>query len=237
MRFDRACTRTRVGIWTNAIFSQTDYAGRNVARGNRVNHVLDASVPAALDALVRSIYRGLRSMGWDYFKLDPLRRLRYEGYNIYESYFAGKGVDPDHIELSDAEAWRSSMVTSLTGSLFMLTDKPERYRTPFIEPARRAAPVLATVPAQLYDVDPSRSSQLAQVDSQVRSTEPISHQVRLCLCAQNDAGMADQAKAQDLPGGLYGKKYNDSRFPWRGGDVSGNDGQPDVLSRSGGLQI
>jgi hypothetical protein len=26
--------------------------------------------------------------------------------------------DPDHIELSDREAWRSTMVTSLTGSLF-----------------------------------------------------------------------------------------------------------------------
>ena len=50
--------------------------------------------------------------------------------------------DPDHIELSEKEAWRSTMVTSLTGSLFLLTDKPERYRTAFVEPARRAAPVL-----------------------------------------------------------------------------------------------
>ncbi len=53
--------------------------------------------------------------------------------------------DPDHIELSEQEAWRSTMVTSLTGSLFLLTDKPERYRTAFVEPARRAAPVLVTV--------------------------------------------------------------------------------------------
>jgi hypothetical protein len=33
-------------------------------------------------------------MGWDYFKLDSLRHLRYEGYNAYREYFAKKGVDP-----------------------------------------------------------------------------------------------------------------------------------------------
>jgi hypothetical protein len=32
--------------------------------------------------------------------------------------------DPDHVELSEAEAWRSTMVTSLTGSDALLTDKP-----------------------------------------------------------------------------------------------------------------
>ncbi len=236
------------GIWTNATFSQTDYAAQhkdwfvldaagNVARGNWIDHPIDASVPAALDALVRPIYRALRGMGWDYFKLDALRHLRYEGYNTFRDYFVTKGIDPgdalrryvaaaraemgterfllacwgvrpeliglvdgcrigtdgfsyaglaqynsfnnvvwrndpDHIELSETEAWRSTMVTSLTGSLFMLTDKPERYQTPFVDPARRAAPVLVTMPAQLYDVDPSRSSQLGQVDSQVSGRDP-----------------------------------------------------------------
>ena len=80
--------------------------------------------------------------------------------------------DPDHIELSETEAWRSTMVTSLTGSVFLLTDKPERYRTTFVEPARRAAPVLVTVPGQLYDVDPSRSSQLGRVDAEVSGRDP-----------------------------------------------------------------
>lgn len=48
------------GIWTNATFSQTDYAEQHkdwfvldaagdVARGNWINHPVDASVPAALD--------------------------------------------------------------------------------------------------------------------------------------------------------------------------------------------
>jgi hypothetical protein len=236
------------GLWTNATFSQTEYATQhkdwfvldaegNVARGNWINHIVDSSVPAALDTLVRPIYRTLRGTGWEYYKLDALRHLRYEGYNTYRDYFTGKGVDPatalrryvaaareeigadrfllacwgvrpeliglvdgcrigtdgfsyaglaqynsfnnvvwrndpDHIELSETEAWRSTMVTSLTGSLFMLTDKPERYRTPFVDPARRAAPVLVTLPGQLYDVDPSRSSQLAQVESQVSGRDP-----------------------------------------------------------------
>ncbi|MFC1493027.1 alpha-galactosidase [candidate division KSB1 bacterium] len=75
--------------------------------------------------------------------------------------------DPDHIELSRAEAYRSCMVTSLTGSLFMLTDKPEVYKTDIVEPAKRAVPVLFTLPGQVYDVDPSRSMNLDMVDSEV----------------------------------------------------------------------
>ncbi|HEY3383145.1 MAG TPA: alpha-galactosidase [Vicinamibacterales bacterium] len=236
------------GIWTNATFSQTDYANQHkdwfvrnaaggVARGNWIDHPVDASVPGALDALVRPIYKGLRGMGWEYFKLDALRHLRYEGYNSYRGHFEKKDLqpgdvlrqyvaavreevgrdhfllacwgvrpelvglvdgcrigtdgfsyaglaqynsfnnvvwrnDPDHIELSATDAWRSTMVTSLTGSLFLLTDKPERYRTAFVEPARRAAPVLVTSPGQLYDVDPSRSSELARVDGEVSGRDP-----------------------------------------------------------------
>jgi len=64
------------------------------------------------------------------------------------------------------------MVTSLTGSLFLLIDKPERYRTPFADPAQRAAPVLVTMPAQLYDVDPLRPALLARVDSEVSGRDP-----------------------------------------------------------------
>jgi hypothetical protein len=236
------------GIWTNAAFSQTAFAEQHkdwfvldraggVAKGNWIDHPLDASVRAALDAIVRPTFRGLKSAGWEYFKLDALRHLRYEGYNTFRDYFDRKRVepaealrryvsaareeigndtfllacwgvrpeltglvdgcrigtdgfsyaglaqynsfnnvvwrnDPDHIELSEAEAWRSTMVTSLTGSLFLLTDKPERYRTPIVEPAKRAAPVLVTVPGQLYDVDASRSSEIARVDAEVSGRDP-----------------------------------------------------------------
>jgi hypothetical protein len=75
--------------------------------------------------------------------------------------------DPDHIELSAREAYRSCMVTSMTGSLFMLTDKPERYTTEWVEPARRSIPVPFTLPGQLYDVDPSRSMNLNRVGSEM----------------------------------------------------------------------
>jgi len=236
------------GIWTNATFSQTDIAEQHkswfvldpqggLARGNWIDHIVDGSNPEALDQLVRPIYRELQRSGWEYFKLDALRHLRYEGYNSYGGHFAKKGAslveafrsyvrsvrdeigrdrfmlacwgirpeligivdgcrlgtdgfsfaglaqfnsfnnvvwrnDPDHIELSEREAWRSTMVTSLTGSLFMLTDKPERYRTEFADPARRTAPVLMTLPGQLYDVDPSRSANLWRADVEVSGRDP-----------------------------------------------------------------
>jgi alpha-galactosidase len=81
--------------------------------------------------------------------------------------------DPDHIVLSRQEAYRSCTATSLTGSLFMLTDKPEVYLTsPLVEAARRCIPVLFTSPGQVYDVDPSRSSRLQQSDIELSGSGP-----------------------------------------------------------------
>lgn len=205
-------------------------------RGNWIGWVLDASVPEALDAMVRPLYRGLREQGWEYFKLDALRHLRYEGYNANRGYFEKKktslvgayrryvevvrdtigresfllgcwGIrpelaglidacrigddgfayaglsqynsfnnivwrnDPDHIELSK-DGWRSTLVTTLTGSLLLLTDKPAVYRTAAVEPAKRTSPVLFTVPGQIYDVDPSRSQLLDRADAEVSGSGP-----------------------------------------------------------------
>jgi hypothetical protein len=238
------------GIWTNTCFAQTEFAqthkdwfvldGEGMpAKGNWVRHILDATVPAALEAVVKPIYRGLREDGFEYFKVDGLRHLRYEGYNTFSDHFRRKRVDvtsayrryvqairdvigreyfllgcwgvrpelvgiidgcrlgtdgfsfaglsqfnsfnnivwrndPDHIELSEAEAYRSTAVTSLTGSLMLLTDKPEVYRTPLVEPAKRAAPVLITLPGQVFDVDPSRSQNIWRVDAEVSGKEPKS---------------------------------------------------------------
>ncbi len=96
----------------------------------------------------------------------------YAGLSQYNSY---NNVvwrnDPDHIEL-DADGYRSTLVTTLTGSLMMLTDKPAVYRTAAIEPAKRTAPVLFTRPGQIFDVDPSRSDQIARVDSEVSGSGP-----------------------------------------------------------------
>ena len=231
------------GIWTNTCFRQQDYVESNKKffvqdeEGNVpyepwVGYSVDGSVKKALDKLVRPIYSGFREMGWEYYKVDALRHLRYEGYNRHFWHFDKKNIslseayrnyvkaireeigrdyfmmgcwgirpeligiidgcriggdgysfaglsqynsfnnivwrnDPDHIELSATEAYRSSMATSLTGSLFMLTDKPEVYKTDLVEPALRSSPVLFTLPGQLYELDPSRIVSLALVDKQI----------------------------------------------------------------------
>ncbi len=235
------------GIWTNTAFKQADYAAEHEdwfvtdakgepARGNWVEFSLDASNGEAVDAVVRPVYRGLRAMGWDYYKVDALRHLRYEGYNAHADHFrrtkkdlvaAYRGYveaireeigrdhfilgcwgirpeliglidgcrigtdgfsyagmaqfnswnnvvwrnDPDHIEL-DEDRFKSTLVTTLTGSILLLTDKPELYRTDAIEPARRAAPVPWTVPGQIFDVDPSRSAELGRADTEVSGSGP-----------------------------------------------------------------
>lgn len=231
------------GIWTNTSVQQdsmalmhSDFFVRDEAgkpyKSRWIGYAIDGSNPAAIDRLIRPVYKGLRSMGWRYYKVDALRHLRYEGYNSHRSYFTRRSIDPvdafrnvakairseigpdnfmlgcwgirpelvgiidgcriggdgfslasmaqfnslnnilwrndpDHIELSDAEAYRSCMVTSLTGSLFMLTDKPERYKSEWVEAARRSIPVLHTLPGQLYDVDPGRSMYLDRLGSEM----------------------------------------------------------------------
>jgi hypothetical protein len=233
----------RPGIWTNVSVQQeslalahpyfflTDDAGRPI-RSRWIGYSVDGNNPQALYELVRPLYRELHAMGWEYFKVDALRHLRYEGYNSHRSYFTSRKTDlveafrnlvsairaeigpdrfllgcwgirpelvgiidgcrlggdgfslasltqfnsfnnvvwrndPDHIELSDADAYRACMVTSLTGSLFMLTDRPERYQTEWVEAAKRSMPVLFTLPGQLFDLDPSRSSHLDRVGSEM----------------------------------------------------------------------
>ncbi len=82
-------------------------------------------------------------------------------------------IDPDHIELTPKEAWRSCTATSITGSVYMLTDKAELYRnSPLIEAARRTLPVLTTRPAQVYDVDPSVSAHIAMAATELSGSGP-----------------------------------------------------------------
>jgi hypothetical protein len=63
---DQPRTQVRVIPETDAKEWFVRDAAGNVASGNWINHPLDASVPAALDTLVRPIYRELRMMGWAY---------------------------------------------------------------------------------------------------------------------------------------------------------------------------
>lgn len=236
------------GIWTNVSFADSaafnnkslfvQDAGGRPAYGNWVNYIMDGSNPQAISKLITPVYKGLKEAGWQYFKLDALRHLKYEGYNSHTGYFAAKhhdrdkafrnvakevrnqigkdnyllacwgirpelvGImdgcrigndgysyaglaqfnsfnnivwrnDPDHIELSVKEAYRSCTATSLTGSAFMLTDKPALYESsPLIEAAKRTIPVLYTEPAQVYDVDPSRSALIQQADVEMSGSGP-----------------------------------------------------------------
>jgi alpha-galactosidase len=98
------------------------------------------------------------------------------GYGGFSQFNSFNNVvwrnDPDHIEISRADGYRSATITSLTGSLLMLTDRPEVYRSDRVEAARRTAPVLFTVPGQAYDLDPTRSSRLAMVEHEVSGSGP-----------------------------------------------------------------
>jgi hypothetical protein len=237
------------GIWTNVAFADSAAAyqhkdlfiktGNNqIALGNWVGYVMNGANKATLDQLIKPIYAEFNKEGWQYFKLDALRHLKYEGYNTFSKDLIREGInkneayrnvvtavrkqigknkflmacwgirpelvglvdgcrigndgysyaglaqfnsynniiwrnDPDHIVLSAKEAYRSCIATSLTGSLFMLTDQPELYeKSNLIDAAIRSIPVLITSPGQVYDVDPSRSSLIAQVETEMSGSGP-----------------------------------------------------------------
>jgi alpha-galactosidase len=98
------------------------------------------------------------------------------GYGSFAQYNSFNNVvwrnDPDHIEIHQPDGYKAATLTTLTGSVLMLTDQPEVYRTERAEAARRTAPVLFTRPGQLYDVDPSRSSLLAEAGTQLSGSGP-----------------------------------------------------------------
>jgi len=236
------------GIWNNVSFQDRDsaFAHKELfvlnekgapAKGQWIGYSLDGSNPKAINKIIRPVFKGFKAMRWQYFKVDALRHLRYEGYNSNSEYFERKKVDritayrnvvkaireevgknnfllgcwgirpeliglinacrigddgyswqemaqynsfnnvvwrndPDHIQLVSKDAYRDCMVASLTGSLIMLTDKPEEYDTGNIEPAITTVPVLFTRPGQLYDVDPSRSMYLNRVNTEMSGSGP-----------------------------------------------------------------
>ena len=98
------------------------------------------------------------------------------GYGGFAEYNSFNNVvwrnDPDHIQLAAPDAYRAATLASLTGSLLMLTDRPEVYRTPRVDIAKRTAPVLFTRPEQIYDVDPSRSQLIGRAATEVSGSGP-----------------------------------------------------------------
>lgn len=98
------------------------------------------------------------------------------GYGAFAQYNSFNNVvwrnDPDHIELRQPDRYRATTLTSVTGSVMMITDPPEVYRTPQVEAAQRTAPVLFTRPGQVYEVDPSRSLALREAGATVSGSGP-----------------------------------------------------------------
>jgi len=231
------------GIWTNVAIHDSAYASEHkkwfltessgeLSKGRWVDYIMDGTNQETLDSMISPIYKNYKETGWEYFKLDALRHLLFEGYNSHSAFFRDKksdreaafrsvvarvredisadnfllscwGVlpavvgladgcrigtdgygytaltqynsynnvvwrnDPDHIELTPKDAYRSSMVTSLTGSVFMITDKPEVYHTKIIEAAQKSLPVLFTMPGQVFDLDPSHSMMIDRTLSEM----------------------------------------------------------------------
>lgn len=237
------------GVWIAAAYhdkpvpEQEDWFIRNSEgrphSGAWVGHIVDATIPAAADALVSPIYRGIRDANYGYVKIDTLRHRLYDGINhcledieargvtpdeLFRSYLeaaraelgqdtfllacwgvlpeaagiadacrlGGDGFgpstlqyynswngvvwrnDPDHCDILPArkavdsgnvlqtEETRGSLsdsinrptIVSMAGGVLMLSDRAEVYRdSRVIEGARRASPVLFSVPGQMYDYD------------------------------------------------------------------------------------
>jgi alpha-galactosidase len=98
------------------------------------------------------------------------------GYGGFSEYNSFNNIvwrnDPDHIELKQPDAYRATTITSLTGSILMLTDPPALYRTERVEAARRASPVLFALPGQIYDVEPSRSDAIGRAAIEMSGSGP-----------------------------------------------------------------
>ncbi len=108
------------GIWTNVSFADSAYAFAHRAEfvttavgapayGNWVGYVMDGSNPATLAHLVRPVYDSLAAMGWQYYKLDALRHLRYEGYNSHAEYFRRRGLDREAVYRDVVETVRDAI--------------------------------------------------------------------------------------------------------------------------------
>ena len=214
--------------------------------GPWIGYAMDASNPQAVDALIRPTFRGMKTAGMSYVKIDILRHYLYDnlhknldycrshnttpadilrsylgaarqelgtgtfilvcwgvlpetvgladacriggdGYGpvTMQQYNSWNGIvwrnDPDHCDvypkfkpatvgnvtkLTDATAAPADTIirpalASIAGCMLLLSDKPAVYRDDAnLTGLRRAAPVLFSVPGQLYDFDGSKTRNL-----------------------------------------------------------------------------
>lgn len=91
-------------------------------------------------------------LGGDGF--GPSTMLQYNSWNnvVWRN-------DPDHVDISpEGEEIIRPVLVSMAGCQLMLSDKIKVYQDDNkIEGARRSAPILVSMPGQLYDIEPSRS--------------------------------------------------------------------------------
>lgn len=243
------------GVWIYSAFHDEAFAAQHedwfvhddagkLVKGPWVEYALDANRTAALNAVLKPTYAGLKELGFRYVKVDSLRHLLYDAYHHAGAWLAkenasadstlrkylgeirkrlgpdtyvlacwgvlpeaigladgcrlgGDGFgpatlqqynswngtvwrnDPDHCDLVPrwneakdkgeaalAEARKESILrptlVSMAGATLMLSDKAEVYADARnLEGAKRALPVLFSVPGQLYDYDPRKTDQLA----------------------------------------------------------------------------
>ena len=84
---------------------------------------------------------------------DVLPRKRARG--------SGNVTDTESIEAVDRESIIRPALASIAGAMLMLSDKPEVYQdNRNLYGLRRSAPVLFSVPGQLYDFDPGKTDQI-----------------------------------------------------------------------------
>lgn len=143
------------------------------------------------------------------------------GYTALAQYNSFNNViwrnDPDHIELTPQEAYRSCLATSLTGSLFMVTDTPEVYHTDLITPAQKSLPILFTLPGQVFDLDPSRSDNLNRT-----------------LTEMSGSGERESDGSRTSPFDLFMLELN---MPWERWSVLGRLGEKEKEIRLGELGL
>jgi alpha-galactosidase len=82
-----------------------------------------------------------------------------------------RGLEPKRLKAPPAESIIRPTIASMAGAVLLLSDRPEVYHDPMnLEGAKRSAPVLFTVPGQLYDYEPSRTDQVKTLDPETITT-------------------------------------------------------------------
>jgi len=93
------------GIWVYSAFNDEASAKQHpdwfvhdekgaLIQGPWVKYGLDANQKAALDAVVKPTYKGLRELGFNYVKVDSLRHLLYDAYNHAQPALAKANATP-----------------------------------------------------------------------------------------------------------------------------------------------